>query len=126
MRFLVDNALSADVASGLAAVEHDAVHVRDYGLQNAEDSVIFDRAAQEDRVVISADTDFGALLALRQESQPSLILLRGAVSRRPALQTQMIVANLPQVEQDLNNGAIVVIEPERIRVRSLPIQGGAP
>jgi len=125
MRFLVDNALSPDVASDLAAVGHDAVHVRDYGLQTTEDSVIFDRAAQEARVVISADTDFGALLALRHESQPSLILLRGAISRHPAEQTQLIVANLPQVEQDLNDGAIVVIEPTRIRVRPLPIQGGA-
>jgi predicted nuclease of predicted toxin-antitoxin system len=39
----------------------------------APDEAIFDRAALEGRTVVSADTDFGTLLALRQESRPSLL-----------------------------------------------------
>jgi len=122
MRFLVDNALSPDVAAGLCAHGHGAVHVRDVSMAAATDDVIFDYAAQEDRVVVSADTDFGTILASRQTTKPSVILFRGATTRRPADQVVLLVGNLPNIESDLLTGAIVIIEPNRTRVRALPIQ----
>lgn len=121
MKFLVDNALSPVVAERLRLSGHDACHVADYGLSAADDSIIFDRAALEDRIVVSADTDFGTLLALRHASKPSVILFRGASPRRPDDQAALLLSNLLSIENDLQQGAMIAIEPFRMRIRSLPI-----
>lgn len=122
MRFLIDNALSPTVARALSEAGHDAVHVRDRGLQSAADKDLVDLAAQEDRVVVSADTDFGTILALRNTARPSFILFRGDTERRPPDQAAVLLTLLPQLLSVLDSGAIVVITGTRIRIRNLPVR----
>ena len=121
MNFLVDNALSPWLAEKLRAAGHNAVHVRDYGMQAADDSSILDLAEKEQRVVLSADTDFGALLAEQKSKRPSFILFRGSLVHFPAKQLETLLAHIPSIESSLNDGAVVVIDRHRIRVRNLPL-----
>ena len=64
MKFLVDNTLSPLVAEGLREAGHDVTNVCDYGLKDATDDVVLKCPDDDDRNLISADTDFGALRAL--------------------------------------------------------------
>jgi predicted nuclease of predicted toxin-antitoxin system len=121
MRFLVDNALSFRLAQALKQAGHDAVHVNEYDLGLAEDIVIFERARQEQRIIISADSDFGTILAQQQTETPSLLLWRWHELRQAEQQARVILANLPSIQAELELGALVVVERDKLRIRSLPL-----
>jgi predicted nuclease of predicted toxin-antitoxin system len=121
MRFLVDASMSPVVVQELRAAGHDAVHVGEVLRLNAPDSAILEHAAQHGRVVVAADTDFGELLASQQAAEPSVVLFHRQTGRRPRQQAALLLANLPAVEVELYDGAIVVVEERRLRVRALPI-----
>jgi len=120
MKFLIDNALSPSIAYGLIEKGHDALHVRDVGLAASSDSEIIDLAARQDRVLISSDTDFGAILTFRESTKPSFILFRQS-DKRPASQLSFLLDNLPAFQKELLTGCVIVLEDKRIRIRSLPI-----
>ena len=121
MRFLIDNNLSPVLAGELKAAGHNATHVRDYGLHAATDQVVLARARGDNRVLISADTDFGTLLAREVADRPSILLIRRLSGRRATEQAAIILANLDVVSEDLDSGAVVVLTDEWVRVRRLPI-----
>ena len=120
MRFLVDENLAERVAELLVENGHDAVHVRAIGLGTADDSVVMARAEAEGRVVVSADTDFGTLLARSGRRAPSVILFRIAGQRRAWSRVALILANLPEVAEDLEAGRVrIPTAPAHPRVNDL-------
>ena len=121
MKLLIDNALSPNIAKGLLDAGFNAVHVREIGLGAAKDSSIMERALIDDMVIVSADTDFGTLLALNDSTKPSFVLFR-RTDKRPSSLLNVLLNVLDKVKDDLDKGAIVVIEDTRIRIRRLPIR----
>jgi predicted nuclease of predicted toxin-antitoxin system len=121
VRLLLDANLSPEVARRLKVAGHDAIHVVEIGLVTASDPVIMQAAAEADRVLLTADSDFAAMLALGGAQAPSVVLMRSADHMRPAEQAALLVINLPTVEEELAGGAIVSLTRRHLRVRELPI-----
>jgi predicted nuclease of predicted toxin-antitoxin system len=122
VRLLVDANLSPRVAVALTKAGLESVHVYDVGLLTAPDRSILEYAAANALVIVSADSDFGELLAAsRRTTRPSAVLLRSADRLTPDEQAALLAANLPVVAGDLEAGAVVTIARGRMRIRSLPI-----
>lgn len=121
MRFLLDECLSARLAPLVAEAGHDVVHVSDRGLTGHVDEEVLAAARDEERVLVSADTDFGEMLAKGRLTLPSLVLFRQG-NRGPEHQAATLLNNLDYVSEDLTAGAVVVFTNDNIRIRKLPIR----
>ena len=63
MRFLVDMALSPKTVNFLEDLGHEAIRANELGMAKSKDRKILEYAAANDMVVITADLDFGNILA---------------------------------------------------------------
>ncbi len=120
MRFLVDMNIATDVAVWLRGQGHDAVHLREVGLQELRDEAVLAKAVAEKRVVLTFDLDFADLAAAAGDARAAVILmrLRSAQTTRILDRLRDILASTAQA---LETGAIVIVEEKRARIRRLPI-----
>lgn len=121
MKLLLDNNVSPRLADTLSAHGWDVVHVRSLGLAAATDESVLQTARAEERILISADTDFGALLAHSHASAPSVVLVRRVAGRRVEALAALLIANLPGVENELQAGSVVALTENTIRIHHLPL-----
>ena len=120
MKLLLDQGLPRSAAALLCEAGIDAIHVADIGFSAADDTDILQRAQEDERVVVTLDADFHALLALTEATSPSVIRIRIERLRAQAL-TNLLLTVVGECEEELEQGAVVTVEPSRIRVRRLPL-----
>lgn len=113
--FLVDENLPRSLAPRLRAAGFQARDVRDLGLRGAPDTEIFEFALTHGLVLLTSDLGFGLMLRSRPEA-PGVVLARLPNEWTAWAVNELLeksLSNLP----DYSPGTLVVIEPERIRVR---------
>jgi predicted nuclease of predicted toxin-antitoxin system len=120
IRLLLDMGLPRRSADSLNAQGWDCVHIGALGRCRATDAEILALAAEQNRVVITLDADFSRLLALSNGNRPSVVFLRlDHLDHNRA--TELLSRILPPIEMTLSAGCLVVVNPQGIRVRSLPL-----
>ena len=120
MKFVAGAGISPRTVKFLREQGHDVVHVRDIGMQRAKDSEILELARSQDRFVLTFDLDFGDLLALGLNDKPSTIIFRLDDETADSVNTNLLTV-LAQTESDLRDGALILVQEFRYRVRRLPI-----
>jgi len=121
VKLLADLHISPRTVSFLRSLGYDVVRVDDLMPAQASDAEIVERAAKEDRAVLTQDMDFSALVALAGATAPSLISLRLSSSRVESVNA-VLERVLAGLEEDVRVGSAITIEDARIRRRRLPIR----
>lgn len=121
MKLLIDMNLSPRWVELLTKSQFEAVHWSTVGSPHALDEEIMAHAAKHDYVVLTNDLDFGSILAVTHGEKPSVVQLRSENLSPDVIGTQTINA-LRQLAEQLQEGALVNVDPLRTRVRLLPLK----
>ncbi len=120
MKLLVDMNLSPRWVSLLVNAGIEATHWSTIGEANALDSEIMAYAKVNHYVVLTHDLDFSAILAVTHGEKPSVAQIRAEDLSLDVIGKQVIAALL-QMTVELEEGALLTIDPNRIRLRVLPL-----
>lgn len=121
MKLLVDMNLSPRWIRFLSEAGFEAIHWSEIGPAHAQDTEIMAYAAANSATVLTHDLDFSAILAATQGRKPSIVLIR-ALDVRPETVGRAVVDALRQMANELEHGALLAVEPSRIRLRLLPLR----
>lgn len=121
MKFLADMGISQSTVRWLRQLGHDAIHLREQGLQRLPDADIVAKAKAENRVILTCDLDFGALLAASGDKLPSVIIFRLENEKPNNINRRLAVIFDSVATTVWEDGAIILVEQERHRIRLLPI-----
>lgn len=121
MRFVADLHISHATVGFLRSLGHDVIRVGEVLGPAAADATIIEFAAAQGRTILTQDLDFSAIIALSGHAFPSVLSLRLRSSRVERV-NEALERVLPLVADLLERGAIVSVEDDRIRSRSLPVE----
>ncbi len=121
MKILVDMNLSPDWCKLFAQHQIVSAHWNHVGPPNAPDKELMDWAIKEQMIIFTHDIDFGMLLALTQAKGPSVLLLRSE-EVRPTVLGDLIIKIIHTHKSSLSEGALIVLDLYKTRIRMLPLQ----
>lgn len=121
MKLLVDMNLSPRWVKVLVGAGIEAAHWSAIGAKNAPDSEIMAYANINNYVVLTHDLDFGAILAATHGEKPSVVQIR-AEDVSPDVIGLQVIAAVRQMAPELEEGALLTVDPNRTRLRVLPLQ----
>ncbi len=96
----------------------EAQHWSSVGSAQAHDGEIIQFADEHEYTVLTGDLDFGIMLVTSRRSTPSVVQIRSESTLPEEIGTNVLRA-LAESKESLLRGALVTVDPNRIRVRIL-------
>jgi predicted nuclease of predicted toxin-antitoxin system len=118
VKLLLDACVWGGALATVRAAGHDVVWAGEWD-ENPSDDEIVARAAREARTLVTLDKDFGELAVVHRLPHAGIVRLVGF---RASDQGPKIVETVERYSDDLGDGAIVTVEPGRVRVRPSDVE----
>jgi predicted nuclease of predicted toxin-antitoxin system len=122
MKLLLDQGLPRSAAKLLRDAGVDTVHTTEIGMARASDAEILAYSREEQRVIVTLDADFHALLSLSNATSPSVIRIRIEGLKAEAV-AQLLIHIAEDWSSELESGVMLSVQRRRIGVRYLPVSG---
>ncbi|HEY5239657.1 MAG TPA: DUF5615 family PIN-like protein [Rhizomicrobium sp.] len=116
MRFLADENCDRLIVETLRTAGHDVSYVVE-GRRGQGDQQLFKDAFAQNRILLTADLDFGHLAEQEAQQAPAIILMRLSALNRDKRARR--VADVVEQLTDAVPGHLLIIEPGQIRLRTL-------
>ena len=120
MKLLLDTCVSRSAQVELKAAGHDVQQTGE-SASDPGDEEILAQAHREKRILVTLDKDFGELAIVHGQGHSGIVRLVGVSAKRQGAVCRTIVE---QYGEQLAAGAIVTVEPGRVRVRSPTDEAG--
>ena len=121
LEFLANMNISPLTVEQLRKHGWNIVRVSEVMNKESKDIDILAYAQKQNKVVVTQDLDFSAILALSGYGKPSLINLR-LENPRPDLVTTRIIDVVSTMEKELEEGVVVTVDETSARYRNLPMR----
>ncbi len=120
MKILLDTCVWGGVKDVLTASGHDVEWTGED--EDPGDEAIIRRSHRDGRVLITLDKDFGELAVFKAMPHAGIMRLVDLGAKR---QGPFALAALARYESELENGAILTVYENRVRLRPGPIESGS-
>lgn len=116
MRIKLDENLSKFLADDLRLLGHDADTAADENLLGLPDTKVWDVARSDNRTLFTLDLDFADNRQFPPGDHPGIVVFRPRLFGESHLRSQVLAFVLSD-ESRYIHGAIVIVEPTRVRIR---------
>jgi predicted nuclease of predicted toxin-antitoxin system len=124
VNFLVDECCAGTVVRGLRSDGHQVNAIRESILRGSADTTVMLTASEASQILITDDRDFGELVYRAGFAARGVIYVK--LGNAPPEEKLRRIRDLLEREADRIEGSFVVIDPNRIRIRALPVAPNPP
>ena len=118
LKFFLDENLSHETAAFLRSLGYDTKTVAQFGLQGAEDAKIAEKAAQEKRILVTLDSDFGEIFYFATKKNLWIVVLKIRNQTVESVNSTLWrLLNTAILERKALHNTLLIVEEGKVRVR---------